>query len=175
MVKPIVSAVILLLLATIGVLAWQLNVEITAARHLTQEIHDLTAKLADKSAMEAAALEERCATQADKVFRQQGYSEQGGMQNGQTAVYQDHYNATLKKCFMTLEVTGISSSSEAITKFLVDAFEQRIYAEYDWISSNTKKYWEVPPFRCDLSPPSGDEISCHSDDEYKAFVARYMQ
>ena len=58
---------------------------------------------------------------------------------------------------------------------LLDAYEGRTYAEYLWGEKQGKKYWEVPPIFCRLIPSSGQEQSCNSEEEYKAFVARYTE
>ncbi len=160
------------LIAIILVFGWQLWQRQT-------EIQDLESKLADKSTAENLTLQEKCAQQAEQVFRKLGYNEKGTPTNGQIAIYQNHYNPAFKKCFMTLETTTVSSTNGvgigAETRFLFDAYEQREYAEYDWLPVKDKKYWEVPPINCKLIPASGDERICKSEDEYKAYVATYME
>jgi len=171
------ALVVLLALATslVGVLAWRLSVEVGASRGLRSEIQVLTAKLADTSTRDALELQAKCAAQAEKVFHAMGYKE--NQPNGTLDVYQSHYNVAANKCFMTMETTDIHTTpgTMVITKFLLDAFEQREYAEYTWISSKTKKFWEVPPAACKLIPSSGGEQLCRTEDEYKAFVARFME
>jgi len=61
-----------------------------------------------------------------------------------------------------------------IYHYLADAYERRKYAEYTWASKD-KKYWEVPPMTCKLIPSSASEQICKSEDEYKAFVATYVE
>jgi hypothetical protein len=61
-----------------------------------------------------------------------------------------------------------------INKILLDAFEQRTLAIYTWMSSDTKKYWEVKPVICKLSPANQPEQPCTSEEDFNAFVATYM-
>jgi len=58
---------------------------------------------------------------------------------------------------------------------LTDAFERRIFATYGWTSQAGKKYWEVPPRTCELTPTSHETINCSSKEEFDAFVAKYME
>jgi hypothetical protein len=66
---------------------------------------------------------------------------------------------------------GKSSTS----KNLYDAIERRFYAAYLWTSRADKKYWEVPPMVCELTPSHGEKKYCKSEDEFNAFVAEYME
>lgn len=65
-------------------------------------------------------LQERCANQARRVFYQMGG-------NNYRDTYQSHYSAARGKCFMEMEKYGVSGS---VTKLLLDAFEQRLYATF---------------------------------------------
>jgi hypothetical protein len=57
---------------------------------------------------------------------------------------------------------------------LYDAAERRVYAAYLWISG-TKKYWEVPPSQCELTPSYTEKRFCKTEDEFNAFIAEYME
>jgi hypothetical protein len=105
------------------------------------------------------------------VFRELGYKLNGSKDNV-AEVLQSHFNPSLNKCFMTIETMARDGSQN---RFLLDAFEQREYAEYFWMVDKVKKYWENPPKVCKELPSSGDERLCQSDDEYKAVVKRYME
>jgi hypothetical protein len=77
---------------------------------------------------------------------------------------------------MTIHSFNTSAKSQSsFSKNLIDAYEQREYAEYLWITDKVKKYWEVPPVMCRLIPAFGNEHLCKSEDEYDAFVASYME
>ena len=76
---------------------------------------------------------------------------------------------------MTIEENRYDSDRVFTSRFLLDAYEQREYGEYIWMSDKVKKYWEVQPIVCKEIPLAGDDQVCHSDDEYKAIVKRYME
>jgi hypothetical protein len=57
----------------------------------------------------------------------------------------------------------------------MDANERRQYATYLWISRQDKKYWEVPPTTCELTPSLREKKFCTSREEFDAFIASYME
>ena len=126
----------------------------------------------------------KCGSEAERAFTRQGYITDGVTRsatdpNGDyalMAVYQSHYNPQLNRCFMLLKTTGAGHKNVGDENdFLVDANENRIYAEYTWIPQEGKKYWEVPPVDCQLMPSLTEKTECHSEGEFMAFVARYME
>ena len=159
---------VVVLLAIVLALVWGLTTEMVTNRQQQSQITELTSKLGDRTTRENLELQEKCALQAERVFKRLGYKE-SVPQNGVFGTYQSHYNAKLNKCFMTLDSTTTNPDTEFNFKFLFDAYEQRGYGEY------TKKYGEASPTICKLFPSSADESLCTSEEEYKAFVARYME
>lgn len=162
------KAAVVGLLIVVCALAWFLISEITRNNQLHSQI-------ADKSRLESLQLQEKCAEQAKKVFHELGYKD--SQQNGNVDSYQSHYNIKLGKCFLAIESMNITTTpgTQFINRVLLDAFEKREYAEYTWMSDKDRKYWEVPPKVCKLIPSSKNEQICKSDDEYKTFVASYME
>jgi hypothetical protein len=59
----------------------------------------------------------------------------------------------------------------------MDAYENREYASYFWIPDprGVKKYWEMPPNSCELTPSIREKRFCTSEEEYDEFVAGYME
>jgi hypothetical protein len=169
------KAIVAVLVAIVLTLAWLLYAEMATNRQQQSKIIELTSSLGDRKTRDSLELQEKCALQGEKIFRQQGYTvNQSNPLN--YASHQSHYNAKLAKCFVTLDSTSYTSSGTQFTnRSLLDAYEQRAYAEYMWMSHKSKKYWEVPPRICKLIPSSADESLCTSEEEYKAFVARYME
>lgn len=170
--KIIVAVLFVALLA----MAWRLNsLNATVGqqqKNLTQQQQQIaTLTEAESSKKDAFAMQEKCATQADKVFRGLGYKLTGSREN-YSEVLQSHFNPHLNKCFMTIETMDREGTR---SRLLLDAFEQREYAEYFWMVDKVKKFWENPPKICMEVPLSGDERLCHSDDEYKTIVKRYME
>jgi len=190
-----VKAIITLLLAAVLVLAWQFETELEADRKQAAEIRELRskletaldtdrkqtaeaqelrAKLADKSKRDNLDLQAKCAAQAEKVFHQLGWREDRPT-NDTFASYQSHYNAARDKCFMTLATAGFTNGRGTDYRSLFDAYEQRDYAEYQWISDPTTIPSEVPPTLCKLTASLNDYRLCRSEEEYNAFVAHYME
>ncbi len=123
--------------------------------------------------------QERCAHQARRSFQEiDTQSRVEGKQLGMNRVsgdYQSHYNTKMGKCFMLVETTDMLGSQSSTTAYLMDANERRQYAIYLWISRQDKKYWEVPPTTCELTPNLREKKFCTSREDFDAFVANYME
>ncbi len=89
--------------------------------------------------------------------------------------YQSHYNVKLGKCLMLIERTDMLDSQSITTAYVVDANERRQYAIYVWMSREGKKYWEVPPMACELTPSFREKRSCKTREEFDDFIAPYME
>jgi hypothetical protein len=124
-------------------------------------------------------LQATCAAQAKKSFYEaEAEWKSDPYSKGFTTLsndYQSHYNTKLKKCLMLVETIRMFANEQNITVYLTDAYERRIYANYQWISRPNKKYWEVPPSTCELIPSLKDKRHCNSREEFDAFVADYME
>jgi len=129
----------------------------------------LTATGASAQSLEQQAI---CAKQARIAFEEYSGDPKSSGRNKITNDYESHYNPKLNRCFIAIDTTEPMGKEVFVTALLMDAFERRVYAS----SSRTgKKYWEVPPTTCDLTPTSQDKRTCSSKDEYDAFVAKYME
>ena len=119
--------------------------------------------------------QERCASQARNTFQQWEKDIKTGPFGGAASIissdYESHYNTKLKKCLMLME-TQTSTGNSAT---LMDAYERRTYAFYLWVMREGKKYWEVPPTSCELTPTHSEKKYCADRDEFDAFVASYME
>jgi hypothetical protein len=152
-----------------GFSVWQLEIVTSENKSLSAKVSKI--EQASQAASNSSAMREKCTAQADRRFQQLGYGENDP---NLTAILQSHYNLKMSRCFMTIETTKLAVP-EIINRSLMDADEQRLYGEYMWMSSSTKKYWEQPPVLCHLTPATGWESNCKTDDEYKVFVAKYME
>ena len=87
----------------------------------------------------------------------------------------NQFATKLNRCF--IEVTQTQSSGARIStyRFVFDAFAGRTYATYGWRSDPNKKYWEVAPEVCEVYSPSGEKVTCHSDDEFTQLTRVYME
>jgi hypothetical protein len=122
-------------------------------------------------------LQEKCAKQAREQFKldRRDYEEdaaKAGAAKEDYAVFTNHYNEKLNKCFM---VTESQVSGTTTYKFLSDAFERKLYGSYNWQMVPGKKYWEVPPRTCTVTLPTGEEKICHSSDEFDELIKYYME
>jgi hypothetical protein len=144
------------ILAIIGAILFS-----TAGYSQTLDLQAMCAAQARKAFQEW----EREGREADKRFKKETISND----------HQSHYNTKLKKCLVLIESNNQSGPQFSNHAFLMDAFERRLYAAYHWISKQDKKYWEVPPFTCELVPSLRNKKNCTTREEFDAFVAEYME
>jgi hypothetical protein len=131
----------------------------------------------------AQSLQEQsiCAAQARKTFQED--SAEWDRQNKQMNIgiqtmsidYESHYNPKINRCLILVTRMSVLGGQSSTSKNLYDAIERRFYAAYLWTSRADKKYWEVPPVSCELTPSHGETKYCKSEDEFNAFVAEYME
>lgn len=116
-------------------------------------------------------LQEKCAVGAREAFKRDGWEGTEG------AMFSNHYDEKLNKCFVQVEHTDIKTSpgTEVVSKVVSDAFEGKVYATYMWRSDKVKKYWEVPPLQCSVMLPSGEDKTCRSSGEFDTLVKQYME
>ena len=127
-------------------------------------------------------LQESCSRQAETMFREGGYSKDITRPKGDEsddndviANFESHYNTVLGKCFTLLEIFGVGTRNAGFQiRSLFDADEGRILAEYAWGPMESKKSWEVRP-HCRLMPSRNSQSDCHSEAEFSAFVAGYLE
>jgi len=163
------KVVIAVLLAIVLTLVWLLYIERATNSQLQSQYAELSSKFSDKTARENFELRQKCALQGGNLFRQLGYK------LNDLALLQTHYNAKLNKCFLEFDYTTSSADGLENVRYLLDAIEQKEYAEYIWKSEKGRPFLAVPPLSCKLNPSSGDKSICKSEDEYEAFVAHYME
>ena len=89
--------------------------------------------------------------------------------------YQSHYNVKLGKCLMLVERRDMLGSQSTTTAYVMDANERRLYAVFVWMSREGKKYWDVPPLTCELSPSLREKRFCKTREEFDEFAGAYME
>jgi hypothetical protein len=125
----------------------------------------LTATGVSAQSLEQQAM---CAKQAKVAFQDWVDDSKKGSPNLlQHSEYQSHYNTKLTKCFIAIETMIFGGKSTTRGWTLMDAFEQRVYAQYIWTFPDEPS--------CDLIPTSQTQTHCSSKDEFDAFVAKYME
>jgi hypothetical protein len=112
----------------------------------------------------APTLEEqdKCARQAREEFSR------GGWKVDAFTNFSDHYNPKLGKCFYEVVDSSMAAGHvPSSSKMVGDAFEGTVYAQYGWINSEGKPFWQVAPYQCSV-----DGETCKSSGEFDELVAR---
>lgn len=118
-------------------------------------------------------LQAKCAVRSRAVFQQWLLENPEYSKSGITAYSTNHYDPKSNSCFMATVVTLVPVGKElSTTKFVTDAFEGSMLANYLWIPKPDKKYWEVPPMECMVKGRDGKENHCDSDEEFQRMVRR---
>lgn len=138
-----------------------------------RQIETLSAAAEEKGKTGGITEQQQCATQAEKVFRQLGYALNDPHRRTPGAdILQSHFNAKEGRCFMTIRQTSYTNTGATDTRYLLDAFEQRNYAEYQEILT---RGGVQPALSCKELPVGRPETTCRSASEYDAIVKRYME
>ena len=168
--QRILRAAVAILLASIAAVGWRLLIERQIVEEQRKQVQELTSRLNDKQNRDRLDLQEKCALQADKVFRAMGYKLEADS-------LQSHFHPAKGRCFMLMATFPKSNPDGSFVtfKYMLDAYEQKSYAEYGWRSRNDKPYSEVRPFMCKLIRSVGNEVACTSNDEFEQFVATFME
>ncbi len=100
--------------------------------------------------------QEQCSTQAEKGFADSGWKD--------TAVYTNHFNSKLNKCFLLIsKITPTDHGGISTYKVLTDVLENKVYAEY-----GDSAYGAVP-YTCTTL-----DAQCSNKTMFDSFVAEYM-
>lgn len=111
------------------------------------------------------AQQKMCDEQAAKKFSENGH--------GKYDTYTSHYDPTVNVCYVRVE----SFSAEkfpVVTDVVYDAFGGRVYANYTWINSHNKKFWEVPPSTCEIHIPGKPDETCKTNAEFDELTEKYF-
>ena len=109
-----------------------------------------------------------CAEEAHKAF-----SESYPPDKSATAQeFTSHYDTESRVCYILVHVARDAGLTVSYTVF--DAVEGRSYASYIWVNPQKKKFWEVSPAECMISPRGGEKIQCKDSDEFDALVDKYF-
>lgn len=143
---------------------------------LQQEVAELNAKLTEVTSQNAELAgrantntldqQRKCAQQAHQDFEEWGWKDK------ESSDFVSHYNPTLDRCFIQTQNTD--GNGEFFWRHLFDAYGGQDYGEYAWQQQSGKKYWEVRPFVCHVTLPSGEKRYCNSDDEFQDLAKVYM-
>jgi len=157
------NAAIVLLIISVVVLGLLLRSQIAALREQRRQVQELNSKLESLSKTTSLDLQGKCAQQARERFTFEGFDKHA------MANFLSHYNTKLNKCFVQIASTDAKKPTISTYRTVSDAFEGRVLAEY------MKNWKEASPFVCKVTPLSGEERFCHSDEEFDALVKQYME
>lgn len=90
--------------------------------------------------------------------------------------YTNHFDANTTTCYVEIFDSFSIDGGKTMTtsKVISDAFEGRTYASYMWSSDTVKKFWEVKPTLCTVTPRNQDEIICQSEAEFDSLVLKHF-
>jgi hypothetical protein len=117
------------------------------------------------------AQQKMCADQATKAFKESDFSHKD-----KTAVepaeYVSHYDAKAGVCYVAIRGIDTYDKNQTFTHHTVvfDAFEGRVFASYVWRSDKAKKFWEVSPIECSVTPRGKDAINCKDGTEFNQLI-----
>ena len=134
---------------------------------LEEENKQLRSKIDALTKNGTLEFQDKCAKQAKVVFD----SERRGKDD--ITSYTNHYNATVNKCF--IEEYSNEPHIFSVSRTVSDAFEGKEYGQYFWSNPERKKYWEVPPTLCKVTPLSGEETFCNSSEEFDGLIKQFME
>jgi hypothetical protein len=125
-------------------------------------------------------LQEKCAEQAKKVFRQSYSGSKVEMEKetyGQKTISSDfrsRYNTKINKCLMLIEEQYAyprQNNKMWTLVILTDAYKRRDYANLLQVKTETQTEVMV----CELRPSSKKKKRCTSRKDLDSFVAEYME
>lgn len=157
-------AIILILVAVaigLGALASQ------QAATIKEQQGQLTAAN-DRRKSEALKLQAQCANQAKAAYGEGGYTAIP------MASYENHYNATLNKCFMYIKTYNIIAGNGYDNRTLVDVLENKSYGLYILHVMNGKGDGQLRPVKCTIQTVAGEVVTCESLPDFEARVQPYM-
>lgn len=151
------KAVIVLLVIAVAVLG-------VVVYRQGQELKHQPTALKGEPAHVSLELQGQCAKQAEIEFKREGYT--------QTVFdyFENHYNAGMGKCFITVHHNAYENGSSTVSLLLVDAYEGKVYGTFTLITGPKGN-----PYRaCYVVQTSGGEKKCQSQDEFDELAKAYM-
>jgi hypothetical protein len=134
----------------------------------------ITTRVTAEPNKEQYELQERCGKRAEQMFKSDNPGQSGGSittntDNGQDiTTYQNHYSATLNKCFYLLIVTGVNYKEHpqytTTLMTLLDLNENKEYGTF------FKRSDMAGPAHCNVQ-----QNSCRSEREWQELLKPYME
>ena len=159
-----------LVMAVVAMAIWVWS-QAASMRQLERTVQQLSMKPSASVTGAGLELQAKCSEQASKVFADMGYAK------NPLAGYENHYSSAINKCFIHIQNTDSKVDPGTIWTYrnVFDAFEGKAYGTFAWHTEKGKKYWEVPPFQCEVTLMSAEKKLCQSSDEFTELVKVYME
>jgi hypothetical protein len=113
----------------------------------------------------------KCAAQAKKFYLESDFPNTKHTTKNE---FTSHYDAANLICYVRVNVTTLENDEVAVGSYVFDAFENRTFASYTWISVKGKKFREVKPMECSVRPLNGKKIICESTEEFENLVDKHF-
>jgi hypothetical protein len=120
------------------------------------------------------AQQKMCDEQAGKKVKE-NQSDFIDKKNPPITSFTSHYDPAVNVCYVRVDsLSADKNGSSSVSSIVYDAFGGRGYANYIWINSKGKKFWEVAPTECDIDIPGKPEQRCKSDTEFDELTEQYF-
>jgi hypothetical protein len=113
------------------------------------------------------AQQKLCDEQARNKFREDKHS------TSTYSSYTSHYDPTVNVCYIRVNSTS-TETFPVVVDMVYDAFGGRVYANYEWIDSQNKKYREGSPSTCELDIPGKPVEKCKSLEQFDVLTEKYF-
>lgn len=118
------------------------------------------------------AQQKMCDEQAAKKFHEERYSDFEKKDELPLTSYTSHYDPAVNVCYV--RVHSVHITPPIVSDRVYDAFGGRVYANFVWIGTRDKKFWEVPPTECDFNIPGKPEEKCATDTQFDDLTEKYF-
>ncbi len=112
-----------------------------------------------------------CAAQAKKFYNESDFP---NAKHATKNEFTSHYDAANLICYVRINLTTVENGTVTVASYIFDAFENRAFAAYTWLSVKGKKFWEVKPMECNVKPINGKKIVCESTEEFEDMVDKFF-
>jgi uncharacterized protein YceK len=126
-------------------------------------------QVANSSDKDILDLQSKCADQAAKLFKEQGYDS-----IKYADFYSNHWNKKLSTCFILIQSMRTEKNGLTTSKFLANAFENKIFGQY--LTTDYSSNLGAKP-DCEMYKDGSQESLqiCSSQAEFDNFVKPYME
>jgi hypothetical protein len=115
--------------------------------------------------------QKQCADQSKRAFDEYVASVKNS-KDGMGYEFTSHFDQKNNICYILVHGGPMMNRKPAFSYLVFDAYEGRQYADYFWMNTEKKKYWEVSPLVCNVQPRNAEQIFCQSDEEFASLIEK---